>query len=87
MADGRDRARMNRVEIRRRPRVEVDGWPAGLHPLLARVYAARGLTPTELASSRLADLGAPSRLHGVEAACTLLCEAIAQDQQIGRAHV
>ncbi len=82
MADGRDRARMNRVEIRRRPRVEVQGWPAGLHPLLARVYAARGLTPAELAGSRLADLGAPSRLPGVEAACTLLREAIAQDQQI-----
>ncbi|NCT66030.1 MAG: single-stranded-DNA-specific exonuclease RecJ [Rhodanobacteraceae bacterium] len=72
---------MKPIAIRRREPVSIAGWPADLHPLLARVYAARGLTPRDLAR-RLADLVAPSSLGGLDAACALLAEAIERDLSI-----
>ena len=59
---------MRPVEIRRRERVEADGWPTDLHPLLARVYAARGLAPGDVAHARLADLAAPDALVAISVA-------------------
>lgn len=73
---------MKAVAIRRRECVEVDGWPADLHPLLARVYALRGLAPADLARSRLADLAAPDSLGGLDRACEALADAIARDLRI-----
>jgi single-stranded-DNA-specific exonuclease len=50
---------------------------AGLHPVLARIYAARGLTdPRELASD-LAALVPPSNLKHIDAAAVFLANAIA----------
>ena len=46
---------MKAVEIRRRECVDASGWPADVHPLLARAYAARGLAPGDAARARLAD--------------------------------
>ncbi|AVZ78887.1 single-stranded-DNA-specific exonuclease RecJ [Zoogloeaceae bacteirum Par-f-2] len=49
---------------------------AGIHPLLARLYAARGVTaPSELDYS-LAALLPPSALRGAREAATLLADAI-----------
>ena len=57
-------------------------WPADLHPVLARVFAARGLAPADVVKMRLVDLLAPSALGGVERACSLLAAAIAADERI-----
>jgi len=55
---------------------------AGVHPLLARLYAARGVsTPQELDAS-LAQLLPPQGLQGIQAAATLLADAIAQNQRL-----
>ena len=52
---------------------------AGVHPLLAQLYAARGVqTPLEL-DDALAHLLPPSDLLGSAAAATLLADAIAAD--------
>lgn len=67
---------MKTVEIRRRERIDASCWPADVHPLLARVYAARGLAPADVARARLADLAAPDSLGGLDRACELLAEAI-----------
>jgi single-stranded-DNA-specific exonuclease len=60
------------TEIRRRPAAPVVGWGAALHPLLQRVYAARGVACEEdldLSLERLLPVGS---LAGVEAAAALL---------------
>ncbi len=55
---------------------------AGIHPLLARLYAARGVqTPKEL-DDGLAHLLPPAGLKGIEDAARLLADAIAQDQRL-----
>ena len=55
---------------------------AGLHPLLARLYAARGVqAPGELDDS-LAQLLPPGGLQGVQEAARLLADAIARDQRL-----
>lgn len=55
---------------------------AGIHPLLAQLYAARGvLSPQEL-DDGLAHLLAPSTLLGADAAASLLADAIDQNKKI-----
>ncbi|MCK9538662.1 single-stranded-DNA-specific exonuclease RecJ [Dokdonella sp.] len=73
---------MKPVSIRRRPPVPVAGWPDSVHPLLARVYAARGLTPAGLAGQRMASLLPPAAIDGIDQACALLASAIAEDLRI-----
>ncbi len=55
---------------------------AGVHPLLARLYAARGVTGTDEIDDSLAKLLPPAGLLGIEAAATLLADAIAQDKRL-----
>jgi single-stranded-DNA-specific exonuclease len=75
--------RMNAPAIRRRAAAaDAHAWPPDLHPLLARVFAARGLAPADVARIRLADLAAPALLGGVERACALLDEAIERDLRV-----
>ncbi len=59
----------------------VPAWP-DLHPVLARVYAARGLCTAQAIAPRLADLHAPALLSGMDTAITLLADALAQDARI-----
>lgn len=74
---------MKPVAIRRRDRGNTaQVWPSDMHPLLLRVYAARGIVPADLAHMRLADLAAPFALRGIERACELLVAAIASGQRI-----
>ena len=55
---------------------------SGIHPLLARLYAARGVhTPEEL-DDALDKLLPPSGLKGVQKAAHLLADAMAADQQL-----
>ena len=55
---------------------------AGIHPLLAQLYAARGVqNPMEL-DDGLARLIAPCEMLGLSAAATLLADAIAADKKI-----
>ena len=55
---------------------------AGVHPLLARLFAARGVLNKEDLDDGLAQLLAPSGLLGASAAACLLADAIAQQQRL-----
>ncbi|HEX7111424.1 MAG TPA: single-stranded-DNA-specific exonuclease RecJ [Mizugakiibacter sp.] len=58
------------------------GWPAHVHPVLQRVYAARGVLCPADAEHRLARLLPPQALGGLERALDLLEAAIAADHTI-----
>jgi len=68
--------------LRRSPVGEPYGWPDHVHPLLRRVYAARGVLCPEHAETRLSELLPPSAIHGIDAAAELLIDAIARQQRI-----
>jgi single-stranded-DNA-specific exonuclease len=55
---------------------------AGIHPLLARLYAARGVTGTEELDDALAKLLPPSTMLGLPQAATLLADAISQNKRL-----
>ncbi|MGY1409254.1 single-stranded-DNA-specific exonuclease RecJ [Luteimonas sp. A611] len=68
--------------IRRREFQPGHGWPAGMPPLLQRIYAARGIHDPALAQPRLAQLPPPDGLGGLVEAVRLLADAIARDTRI-----
>jgi single-stranded-DNA-specific exonuclease len=55
---------------------------AGVHPLLARLYAARGVTAHDELDDGLARLLPPSDLLGVQDAAVLLADAIAAGKRL-----
>ena len=55
---------------------------AGVHPLLARLLAARGVASAEELDDGLARLLPPDQLKGAQAAAALLADAIAAGQRI-----
>jgi len=55
---------------------------AGIHPLLAQLYAARGVHDAAELDDALARLIAPGELKCAAAAAVLLADAIAQDQKL-----
>ena len=55
---------------------------AGVHPLLARLYAARGVRGPDELDDALAKLLAPSTMKGLPEAAQLLADAIAQDRSL-----
>jgi len=55
---------------------------AGIHPLLAQLYAARGVHAIEELDDGLARLLPPSSLKGAAEAARLLADAMAADQKI-----
>ncbi|HMK87456.1 MAG TPA: single-stranded-DNA-specific exonuclease RecJ [Steroidobacteraceae bacterium] len=61
-----------RAEIRRRPPAPVQDFTAGLHPVLRRLYAARGISRAQDLDLSLARLAPVSSLEGVEQAAALL---------------
>ncbi len=72
-----------KIEVRDAPPRAV--WAleqAGVHPLLARLYAARGVTQPGELDEGLARLLPPDDLKGVAAAAALLADAIAADRRI-----
>lgn len=74
MADPRPRTPV----LRRRPPVRTDGWGDAVHPVVARVLAARGLDGPEAARLSLRGLLDPARLGGMDAAVDLLLQALDQ---------
>jgi single-stranded-DNA-specific exonuclease len=55
---------------------------AGIHPLLARLYAARGVTARDELDDGLARLLPPVGLKGAQEAAVLLADAIAQQRRL-----
>ena len=55
---------------------------AGIHPLLARLYAARGVSHQDQLDDALARLLPPDTLLGSQPAATLLADAIKQNKKI-----
>jgi single-stranded-DNA-specific exonuclease len=55
---------------------------AGVHPLLARLYAARGITGQHELDDALARLLPPHTLRGAREAAALLADAIALDKRL-----
>nr|WP_326532505.1 single-stranded-DNA-specific exonuclease RecJ [Rhodoferax sp.] len=55
---------------------------AGIHPLLARLYAARGVTGTEELDDALAKLLPPATMRGLPEAAKLLADAIAHNKKL-----
>jgi single-stranded-DNA-specific exonuclease len=55
---------------------------AGVHPLLARLYAARGVNGPDELDDALAKLLPPATLLGVDRAAVLLADAIAQNLKL-----
>lgn len=55
---------------------------AGVHPLLARLYAARGVLAKDELDDGLARLLPPSTMKGAQEAAALLADAIAADKKL-----
>ncbi|MBD8898400.1 single-stranded-DNA-specific exonuclease RecJ [Rhodanobacter sp. DHG33] len=76
-------AALNVLELRRRePQGEPSGWDAAVHPVLQRIYAARGVLRPDGVEHRLQHLLQPQALGGLDAATELLAEAIRGDWAI-----
>ena len=62
-----------------------DAWTleqAGVHPLLARLYAARGVNTADALDASLAKLLPPTGLKGVQQAAELLADAMTANQHL-----
>lgn len=70
-----------RIERRRAPAPGND-WPATIHPVLQRIYAARGIADARGVEHRLARLVPPQQLGGIERACALLQQALREQRRI-----
>ncbi|WP_233842851.1 single-stranded-DNA-specific exonuclease RecJ [Dyella sp. 2HG41-7] len=69
--------------LKRRPLAgEPTGWGDAVHPLLQRIYAARGVLGPEQAEHRLNRLLSPQQLSGMQQAVSLLVEAIRNDMSV-----
>ena len=55
---------------------------AGVHPLLARLYAARGIQDAATLDASLTQLLPPKGLKGIEAAAVLLADAMAANKKL-----
>ena len=55
---------------------------AGIHPLLARLYASRGITDANQLDTRTAKLLPPERMKNTAAAAVMLADAIADKQKL-----
>ena len=67
------------TEITTRPWIPAQAealHAAGLHPVLARLYAARGVRSMDEIETALARLAAPAQMKGIEDAALLLADAI-----------
>src|SRR5512138_2115511 len=69
--------------IQRRPAAIIpESYPADLHPVLARVYAARDVASAEQLQHGLALLPSHAQLKGIDTAVALLMHALEQQQRI-----
>src|SRR5690606_38157022 len=71
-----------RIRRRESPSAMDDtGWD-GLHPVMRRVYAARGVASASDVAPGLGEMTRPDALGGLDAACALISEAIETGQRI-----
>lgn len=73
------------VSLKQRAWSERTAWQleqSGVHPLLARLYAARGIQKREQISTRMEDLAPPDALKGLTDAAMLMAEAIVNGRRI-----
>ncbi|HKZ11467.1 MAG TPA: DHH family phosphoesterase [Rhodanobacteraceae bacterium] len=68
--------------VRRAAATPSPDWPESMHPVLRRVYAARGVAGPGETGHRLAGLLAPAGLGNLAHAVDLLATAIANDASI-----
>ncbi len=73
---------VNATRIKRRAVPDTAHWPDAIHPVLRRIYAARGLADAAQVQTKLGAMLSPQSLGGLDAAVALLDEAIAQDWRI-----
>lgn len=71
-----------RIVRRQPPTAEVQQLSAALHPVLARVYAARNVRSPEELDYSLRRLHHPRALKGIDAAVALLAQALRTDLHI-----
>jgi single-stranded-DNA-specific exonuclease len=64
------------------PRTVFTLEQAGVHPLLARLFASRGVKSQEELDDGLSHLLLPSSMKGTDAAATLLADAIEQQRRV-----
>ena len=55
---------------------------AGIPPLLARIYAARGVTSAEQLATEVTGLAPLARMHNIEHMAVILADAIAARQRL-----
>jgi single-stranded-DNA-specific exonuclease len=65
---------LSTTSIRRRSHSGAEELPADLHPVLRRVYAARGLSASDQLTLALEQMIPVRQLGGIEAAVELLCK-------------
>lgn len=70
------------TSIRRRDAVASGDWLASMPPVLARVYAGRGIASPEQVELKLARLLPPDTLGQLDVATALLETAIREDRHI-----
>lgn len=74
---------IGKPRIARREIPAIDGaLPASLHPVLRRIYAARGICTTQDIEHRLGAMLAPQQLGGIDRACELLASALRDEKLI-----
>ena len=73
---------MSALQIVRRAVPSLGDWPDQVPPVLRRIYAARGVATFAETQLRLADLLHPDLLGGLDAATTLLADAIRTNRHI-----
>jgi single-stranded-DNA-specific exonuclease len=74
---------MTRIAVRAVPqRARLMLEQAGVHPLLARLYAARGIASAEELDIQLAGLLPPDRMKGIDAAAAQLADAVMAGKKI-----
>ena len=73
---------MNSRRIERRPVIDIGTLPQDLHPLLRRLYAARGVLSQADLDQNLTSLNDYRQLSGMDAAVDLLTDCLARQQRI-----
>lgn len=68
--------------LRRRPAPDTAGWQGAVHPVIARVLAARGVADPVAAQLGLRSMLAPADLGGIDAAADLLVQAVEEGWRI-----
>jgi len=71
--------------LKQRAWSERSAWQleqGGVHPLLARLYAARGISQPEHIGTQMTDLLPPDGLKGMAAAARILADALMQGQRV-----